>query len=156
MFKIFKGREHRQAFMDDLTRIIEFSNFTLISTTIDKRELKQQNAEGNAYHIALGICMEALHEFLSEKQQQDKRIQVVVECRGRKEGKDLELEFRRICDGDNRQGICLPYEVLFADKKVMSTGLQLADLVARPIGISLLRPKQANRAFEVFKTEILL
>lgn len=33
----------------------------------------------------------------------------------------------------------------------MSSGLQLADLVARPIGLSLLRPDQENRSFEVLK-----
>lgn len=30
----------------------------------------------------------------------------------------------------------------------MSSGLQLADLVARPIGLKTLRPGQENRAFE--------
>ena len=43
------------------------------------------------------------------------------------------------------------FEILFSDKKVMSSGLQLADLVARPIGLSVLRPEQENRAFEVLK-----
>ena len=35
------------------------------------------------------------------------------------------------------------------DKKVNSSGLQRADFVACPIGISVLRPGQDNRAFEV-------
>jgi hypothetical protein len=30
-----------------------------------------------------------------------------------------------------------------------STGLQIADLVARPIGIKVLRPDQANRAYDI-------
>lgn len=33
----------------------------------------------------------------------------------------------------------------------MSSGLQLADLVARPIGLNFLRPTQKNHAFEVLK-----
>jgi len=33
----------------------------------------------------------------------------------------------------------------------MSTGLQLADLVARPIGLKTLGPTQENRAFDVLK-----
>jgi hypothetical protein len=45
----------------------------------------------------------------------------------------------------------LPFQIIFADKKVDSPGLQLADLVARPIGLSVLRPSQENRAFEVLK-----
>jgi hypothetical protein len=38
----------------------------------------------------------------------------------------------------------LPFDVLFSDKKAMSSGLQLADLVARPIGLSVLKPGQNN------------
>jgi len=45
----------------------------------------------------------------------------------------------------------LPFDIVFADKKVDSPGLQLADLVARPVGTSMLRPTQENRAFEVLK-----
>ncbi|HET7267276.1 MAG TPA: DUF3800 domain-containing protein [Oleiagrimonas sp.] len=40
---------------------------------------------------------------------------------------------------------------MFADKKTNSPGLQLADLVARPIGLSIIRPEQPNQAFEVLK-----
>ena len=34
-------------------------------------------------------------------------------------------------------------------------GLQLADLVARPIGIHYLRPNQSNRAFEIIEQKFL-
>lgn len=105
----------------------------------------------NPYHIALGFCLETLYEFLQEKQQHEKKTHVVVECRGKKEDNELELEFRRICDGNNRLSSTLPFDVLFADKKAMSSGLQLADLVARPIGLKILRPNQENRAFDVLK-----
>jgi hypothetical protein len=54
-------------------------------------------------------------------------------------------------DGANRVGINFPFEIIFADKKVDSPGLQLADLVARPIGLNILRPDQPNSAFEILK-----
>lgn len=79
------------------------------------------------------------------------RNHVVFEQRGPKEDDELELEFRRICDGQNNREINLPFEIIFSDKKAMSSGLQLADLVARPIGLSVFRDQQANRAFEVLK-----
>lgn len=150
-FTIFKNRAEKYQFLDELTNIIEFSNFILISCTIDKRQITKPDTEANPYHTALGYCMETLYEFLHEKDQHEKKIHIVVECRGNKEDKELELEFRRICDGNNRLGIPLPFEVLFSDKKVMSSGLQLADLVARPIGLKTLRPEQENRAFEVLE-----
>ncbi len=151
-FNIFRSREQKHYFLDKLTSIIEYSNFILISCTIDKRALKKQNGQDmNPYHIALGSCMETLSYFLYEKQQDKKKTHVVVECRGTKEDTELELEFRRICDGNNSLGKELPFEILFADKKVMSSGLQLADLVARPIGLDFLRPDQENRAFDALK-----
>lgn len=89
--------------------------------------------------------------MLIEKNQVEKKTHVVFECRGKKEDKDLELEFRRVCDGANRMGVQLPFDIIFADKRANSSGLQLADLVARPIGVSVLRPGQNNRAFEILK-----
>jgi hypothetical protein len=151
-FNIFRSRDEKYQFLDQLTGIIEYSNFILISCTIDKRELKKQgDVNSNPYHVALGFCIETLYEFLKEKGQHEKKTHVVVECRGKKEDGELELEFRRICSGNNRLGISLPFDVIFSDKKVMSSGLQLADLVARPIGLDFLRPEQENRAFEVLK-----
>jgi hypothetical protein len=142
----------RAEFMAQLTSIMEASNFILIACVVDKARLpKNEGAASNPYHIALGICLEALRAFLAEKQQDQLKTHVVVECRGKKEDAELELEFRRICDGTNPGGVSLPFEVVFADKKTNLAGLQLADLVARPIGIHHLRPAQANQAFDLLK-----
>src|SRR5262245_43093412 len=131
----FQNRQEKDAFIEELTDLIEESNFVLISCVIDKKRLEIPPGERlNPYHIALGFCLETLYEFLMEKKQEDVRTHVIVECRGKKEDNELELEFRRICDGANRLGIALPFDVVFADKRVNSAGLQLADLVARPIG----------------------
>lgn len=152
VFSIFRNREEKVQFINELTGIIEYSNFILISCVIDKRALKKQaDVDSNSYHIALGFCLEMLYEFLQEKQQHKEKTHIVVECRGKKEDNELELEFRRVCDGNNRLTLPLPFEVLFSDKKVMSSGLQLADLVARPIGLNTLRPAQENRAFDILK-----
>lgn len=153
-FNIFRSKVEKHLFMDELTSIIEHSNFILISCIIDKRSLKKQSEEeANPYHIALGYCLDALYEFLEEKSQHDKKTHIIVECRGKKEDNELELEFRRICDGNNKQGKQLPFDILFSDKITMSSGLQLADLVARPIGLSVIKPQQKNRAFEVLKSK---
>ncbi|MDL2336265.1 MAG: DUF3800 domain-containing protein [Pseudomonadota bacterium] len=148
----FPSRRHKNDFLNELTGIIDASNFILISCVINKLQLREKHlTPENPYHLALGFCLETLYEFLQEKNQDDALTHVVVECRGGKEDKDLELEFRRICDGSNRLGVNLPFDVIFADKKTNSSGLQLADLVARPIGLSVLRPDQQNRTLEVLK-----
>lgn len=151
-FNIFKSREQRVEFLDELTGIIEQSNFVLTSCVIEKQPLLQQYREpGNPYHLALGFGLERIYRFLQEKNQAERQTHIVVEKRGKKEDDELELEFRRICDGANWFNRPLPFTVQFADKKTNSAGLQLADLVARPVGLHVLRPQQANRAFEVLE-----
>ncbi|OUM01776.1 DUF3800 domain-containing protein [Variovorax sp. JS1663] len=153
-FNFFRNREHHQAFIEDLTSIIDSSNFILISCVVDKTKLAgQKELPENLYHLALGQCLDSLYDFLKEKNQEDLRTHIVVECRGHKEDRDLELEFRRICDSANRTGGRLPYNIVFADKKANAHGLQLVDLVARPIGIHTVRPHQSNRAFDILKAK---
>ena len=148
----FANRQQKHQFLSELTDIIEASNFILISCVVDKAKLQERGeTENNPYHLALGFCLETLYELLLEKDQDDTLTHVAVECRGKKEDNALELEFRRVCDGANRLNKRLPFDIKFADKKVDSPGLQLADLVARPIGMHVLRPEQENRAFEVLK-----
>jgi Protein of unknown function (DUF3800) len=151
-FAFLSHRQTRDEFMERLSSIMDASNFILIACVVDKaRVSKSGNADSNPYHIALGICLEALRGFLAEKGQDQVKTHVLVECRGKKEDAELELEFRRICDGDNPGNRILPFDVVFADKKTNLTGLQLADLVARPVGLNYIRPTQSNQAFELLK-----
>jgi hypothetical protein len=153
-FAFLAQRAVRNEFMGQLTSIMDASNFILIAGVVDKARLsKSEGAASNPYHIALGMCLEALLSFLTEKHQSHLKTHVVVECRGKKEDAELELEFRRISDGNNKSGQSLPFDIVFADKKTNLAGLQLADLVARPVGINYLRPAQTNKAFELMKSK---
>lgn len=144
----------RKEFMGRLSSIMEASNFVLITCVVDKGRLKGTGGtSSNPYHIALGICLEALRSFLAEKGQDQLETHVVVECRGKKEDAELELEFRRICDGENPSNRRLPFSVVFADKRSNLAGLQLADLVARPIGLNYIRPAQQNQAFDLLRSK---
>ena len=72
-----------------------------------------------------------------------------MEKRGEREDAQLELAFRRICDGANALSKRLPLELKMIPKASNSTGLQMADLVARAVGIKVLRPTQPNRAYDI-------
>lgn len=151
-FTFFRDRDHKQEFIDELTGIIDASRFILASCVVEKKKLTSQQVESeNPYHLALGFCLESLYQFLAEKGQEHRLTHVVVEKRGRKEDDELELEFRRLCDGQNRVNQAFAFDIRFADKKANSAGLQLADLVARPIGLRILKPHQVNRAFETLE-----
>jgi len=158
-FCVFHKRHYSEKVVSALEKF-KFNYFGHDQIILHENEIRKEKGAFNIFrsreqklqhNIALGFCLETLYEFLQEKQQHEMKTFVVVECRGKKEDNELELEFRRICDGNNRLAQQLPFEVLFSDKKAMSSGLQLADLVARPIGLNLLRPAQNNRAFEVLR-----
>lgn len=151
-FAFLSHLPRRLEFMAQLSSIMDASNFILIACVVDKARMnKGAGALTNPYHIALGICLESLRGFLAEKKQDQLQTHIVVECRGKKEDRELELEFRRICDGDNPGNRDLPFNIVFADKKTNLAGLQLADLVARPIGLNYIRPDQKNQAFELLQ-----
>ena len=95
-----------------------------------------------------------MFHFLSGQGQAEQRTPVIVECRGRKEDKELELTFRRYCDITNAHSRPLPLDIVMVPKASNSAGLQLADLIARPVGVHHLRPEQPNRAFDIIQTKL--
>lgn len=144
------GKEARDAFLNALTDIIDAADFKLVAVVIDKHKLKARYSNpGHPYHLAMEFGLERIYRFLKSVGQADRMTYLVCEARGAKEDKELELEFRRICDGANSFHKPLPFDMIIADKRTNSEGMQFADLTARPIGVSVLRPNQQNRAMEV-------
>lgn len=144
-----RSKERKDRFFGELNAVVEESNFILISCVIDKlAHQPTADVTDNPYHIALGHCLETLADLLDEKNQTGRRTHLIFGARGKKEDAELELEFLKLCAGNNGRRKQYPFVIKFANKQINSTGLQLADLVARPIGINYLRPERANRAFE--------
>lgn len=149
-FKILIDQALRAAFLDRLNVIVEALPVTIIAAVIDKYQLVKKYAyPSDPYSIALAFCMERLQMFLAERGQTGGKTHLLVECRGAKEDKDLELAFRRICDEDNHVGVMPNLDIRFMDKKHNSTGLQVADLVAYPIARHTINPAQPNRAHDI-------
>jgi hypothetical protein len=152
-FSGLKSKARKEQFLGGLSEIIERAPFRVVSSVIHKEKLQERyrRETPNPYDIALSFGLERIHYHLCRNAQRDCRTHVVFERRGKNEDRDLELEFRRVCSGQNYPGEVFDLELQIADKKTNSTGLQLADLIARPIGLSILRPDQPNRAFEVIR-----
>lgn len=154
-FAFLKDRERKAQFMHELTVQIKAAPLKLVAVVIDKKKLRSKYPDPRSpYDLALGYGLEQIQAWL-EKQDARGTTHVVVERRGAKEDRELELEFRRVRDGGNRRKEVLPFEIVFADKKSNSAGLQLADLTARPIGMHVLRPRQSNRAFEAIRPKLV-
>lgn len=145
-------RVQQHYLLNDLTTLIDETNFIVISCVIHKDKLSERYASPeNPYHLGIKFGLERLYNFLEEKNQLNKKTHIVFEQRGLNEDNDVRKEFAKYCEGNNHHRKCYPFELIMASKKVNSTGLQFADLIARPIGSHVLRPNQANRAFDVIK-----
>lgn len=159
-FAFLKSREKKALFLAEISDAIAAAPVQLACVVIRKDLLKQRyKYPANPYNLALEYGLERVDAFLRQagawNDAHTPITHVIVECRGRNEDNDLELQFRRICDGENYNGRKLNFELVFADKKSNSAGLQLADLVARPVGMSVIRPAQTNRAYEILRQKLV-
>ena len=124
-----------------------------MSCIIDKNKLTTKyETPKNPYDISLKFLIERLYLFLREKNQINKTTHIIVEARGRKEDEELKKEFQNIINNNYFKTI-LPFELIIANKQINSDGMQLANLIARPIGRKYLKPDQNNKAFEIIKSK---
>ena len=139
-----------ETFLINLTKVIEGAHFHIIAATILKKKFKAQSNPEDPYHLAFQFCMEQLHKWLFENSKQES-VHVQCESRGKKENKELKLVFDEGISSQSHRD----YKIKFLDKKSNSNGLQIADLIARPIGLSHWKPKQDNRAYKAIKDKLL-
>ena len=156
-FSFLLNRSRRDRFLAELTTLMEELPAIIVAVIIDKHAFAARHAEehpGGVYDYAMETGVNGIFHFLADRGQSEQRTPVIVECRGRKEDKELELTFRRYCDITNSHSRPLPLDIVMVPKTANSPGLQLADLIARPIGLKHLRPGQPNRAFDVIQTKV--
>jgi hypothetical protein len=154
-FAFLTDAARRQDFMADLNGWVEQSPFAIIAVVIRKEEFAKKHADGrNPYHFAMRLGLERVEKHLRKREPQLRPTHVVFEARGKREDDELELEFRRVCDGQNYRNESLPFQIVFAAKQINSSGLQLADLTARPVGRHVMNPTQANRAYTIIEKKM--
>ncbi len=155
------NKELREKFYSRMNKIMADSPYWVVSSVIKKPELQNKYKEDyNPYHIALRFCLEKVLKIMLKEGQKGKKISLLFERRGEKvEDKNLELEFYRTVNNQNQWGSVqvdfrqMEFEILFAGKNHNSSGMQLADMVARPIALKVMRPEQANRAHDIIVTK---
>jgi hypothetical protein len=154
-FLFLKTLDKRERFIADLTDTLSSCPFTLISAVINKAHLRELDLQPeNPYALALRSCLRRTHDFLRQRGQVRRETSILFECRGKREDAELELVFRRLCDGGDGRGRMPKFSIEFFDKKSNLIGLQIADLVSTPIGQQVIRPERRNRAFEVIRQKL--
>lgn len=151
-FRFLQGQSQRQTFMATLSQTIQDCPFTIIASGIDKHLLqKQYRYPGNPYELALKFCLERLYRFLEEKGQNKRITHIVIESRMNQQNKELQQVFLDILKENKPWQDQYPVQLIFGDKKANSIGLQLADLIAYPIGRHMLKPHEENLAFKIIE-----
>ena len=97
--------EQRTAFLERINALVAGADFKLICAVIHKQELKEKYTDPwSPYDLALMFCMERALRVLTENGQEGRQVHVVFESRGKKEDRHLELQFRRVADGEVQLG----------------------------------------------------
>lgn len=138
----------RETFFPDLNTLMESTPMALVAAVIRKDRLKEKyHQPGHPYHLALEYGLERVAKWLHAHGQAGRSTPLICESRGRREDESLELEFRRVATK-------IPgFDIQFVDKRANLPGLQIADLVARPIGRHVIDPAQENRAFTILNAK---
>ncbi len=144
----------KSSFMADLSNIMHSIEFFYITTIIDKTKLKGHVHQDSIYEFSLLFCMERLHKQL-QISEIGKTVDIFIEKRGNNEDRELELEFLKILSGRQQTFNThtrfndITYNFNLEHKAKNITGMQIADLIARPMGINYLRPHQHNQAYGI-------
>ncbi len=154
-FRFLINAETRHRFMARLNALMASLPVTAVAIVIDKRAMvSRYHVSKGPYHYALETGHERVHLHLKSLGQEKAITPVLVEKRGRREDAELELAFRRVCAGSNILSEPMPFDLVMTPKAANSAGLQLADLMARPIGLHYLRPTQPNQAYDIIATKL--
>jgi hypothetical protein len=139
-FAFLNTESLRDQFLGKLSCAIEVAEFEIFAAIVDRLPFG-----GDTYLLALESGASQIRDYLSKHKIDESDVSIVLESRSKKQD-------RQVADALIKMGYLGIHTT--APKSAMSTGLQIADLVARPIGINHVRPNSNNRSFELLKSKL--
>lgn len=161
-YERLKG-ERRRDFMGELTSLMEDAQFRCFCVVIDKPKVPERHKSFDPYHISLSRGFRQIENFLKvhDPDELSKELHLVFESRGHKDDAALSRAYKQV----SVQGSLLEpvatydfssFRLELMDKKSNSTGLQIADLTARPIGNHYLHASGQRLATDQRAANVLL
>lgn len=139
----------RQSFLEGLSIAISTADFRVLPIV----RLKGQSPEPrNAYISSAVDGVNRCIEWVRANGRIGEELVFAFESRGPKEDRKLIESLEDIFWARRDPRVI----VKFVQKAFASTGLQIADLLARPIGLSIIRPNQSNRSYDLIRAKIIL
>lgn len=153
----------RTEFFDELTAFMEAAEFSSFAVLIDKEAVPRKYHAFDPYHIALSRGFRQIIDFLraTDPNELDHELHVVFEKRGHNDDVSLSTAYQQILLQGSLLGPMPGYDfrkfrLEMMDKKSNSTGLQIADLTARPIGNHYLHGKGLRANVDRRSADIIL
>lgn len=149
-FSILVNRKIREAFYAELDTLISSLNFTIIAGAINKTKLKKQYfSPNNPYHLCLQFILERSTMFLGRSKE---KLIFRIESRETHNDQKLAQVYEDFRNNDHqmfkKDEIQSKLVDLSFNQKIQNiAGMQLADLVAYPIGRWVLDKSEENKAF---------
>lgn len=146
VFKVLQDDRKRAEFDSDLLGTIEAAKFKVVVVVIDKAALRAAYGDGagHPYHIGLGFLLQRYAGYLNHI---NRVGDVMAEARGGKEDSLLMDSYTRVYEhgawgvtpGEFFQLALTSRQLKLRGKKANIAGLQLADLIAHPAKLWVLR-----------------
>lgn len=145
VFSVLKDEKVRQAFDQELINLLSRWNYTVFSVVIDKLEHKNQYKTWryDPYHYCMEIIIERYVLFLRDT---NNHGDVMAESRGGKEDIRLKKAYERLYnEGTNYldknifQQYLTSTELKVKGKAANISGLQIADIIAHPSRLDMLK-----------------
>jgi len=144
-FRVLIDEDKRKAFDDDLVKLMQDADYTVVAVAIDKLELRNAYGEsaGHPYHLSMGFMLQRYVGFLNHV---NRVGDVMAETRGKKEDRLLEESYTRTYErgawmvrADSFQSALTSSRLKLKTKQANIAGLQLADVLAQPARQFILR-----------------
>jgi len=155
--------ERRREFMTDLSQLMEDARFNCFCVIIDKNKVPDKYRAFDPYHISLSRGFRQIQSYLKTHMpdELEKELHVVFEKRGNADDAALSKAYQQIrLDGSlilkTSAYSFQNFRLELMDKLSNSTGLQIADLTARPIGNHYLHQSGQRQETDQRSIEILL
>lgn len=160
-FVVLFDEDKKKDFYNKINDIFSSQEYTIIASAINKNDyvIKHGKLGNDVYEIALSFLIEKCFKILMDKFNDQFKLKIFIEKRGRKEDRNLSEHFQRIKSrgtGSLRAKIFSDHiiNIDFKHKSEDINGLQLADLAAYPIARYLIDKNRANPAFDILKEKI--
>lgn len=156
-FACLVDRKKRNAFYNDLNELIKELKFTVIAAAINKNQLLDQYFDpSNPYDLCLQFILERAIMYLGRS---GNKMMFRIESRESHNDQKLAHEYEKFRSVDSgyfkkEEKKTKLVDLSFSQKSQNVAGMQIADLVAYPIGKWVLDPTKENLSFQMILEKI--